>query len=234
MEIVFANGGKRFTQAGLAGRFRVAMPEGRYTVHAKFSSWSDDSPQAAMVFDPVEVEAGGPAITIRARIGETIEGRVLGPAGAKLGGLRVEAALPATGDRGPRRVRTTTTDAEGRFVLYGLQGGPFELSVIGKDLPLLFDPAHGVALGDKDVKLLGHRGFEIRGRVIFDGKPPPKVRATLYAKHGVRRRVTIAKDGTFHIQGLREGPHDLHLRAGTHNVRRTLEAGDGNVEIRLD
>ena len=60
------------------------------------------------------------------------------------------------------------------------------------------------------------------------------MRASLTHPNSRRKRAPIAPDGKFRFQGLRAGSHELRLLAAGHVIRRSIEAGDVDVVIRLD
>jgi hypothetical protein len=218
-------------QAGLSGRFRLLVPAGRYSVEASFSSYTHGSRQASMVFPSIDVEAGAPAVEIRAHLGRTIEGRIDGLPGMDLAGVNVEAAAsegPVSG-----RAMSGTTDADGRFVIVGLRDGPYTVSV--RRSAWLVDPVEGVEGGTKDLRLVVRPGVEIVGRLHWGGGPMP-TGLVVEARSGRTKALAIVRDdGTFRCEGLRPGTYVLRVAAESPRIRveREVDAPARDLTIRL-
>jgi hypothetical protein len=209
-------------------------------------------------------EARGPSLRIddgEERIG--IE--VVVPRGWEVGGVvRSSSGEPAGGAEvflspagaflhpGVRRA-VATTDSRGRFRVEGLSEGKHELrvSLVGHpdafleagagdaDLEVVLDPGHTVAGRIVDAAT----GGPIGGKAVsaWSEERPPGARSWAELLSG-RRETVSAADGTFSVNGLREGPTTLlfgddgPFRGGVHPVKilRGVPAGTGDLVVRLE
>lgn len=134
------------------------------------------------------------------------------------------------------------TDASGAFSMSDLAPGRYDLVASGP----AFVPASecGIDLGSAEdtaaVVIQLSRGMDIRGRVIEkDGSGVPRAQVVAETRDGepkLIRRASTEADGSFVVEGLREGPYGVRAEAKgftSGGIRGAVEAGATGVEIRL-
>ncbi|MAB78093.1 MAG: hypothetical protein CMJ89_01960 [Planctomycetes bacterium] len=111
------------TDAG--GRYEIScVPPGTNRVQVSADSWAEPEPRAIEI-EEKEVISG---IDFALARGKSISGRVMWPDGIPAQGSKVTASVVRTG--GWHETKSTSTAGEdGRFVLYGLESGVFEVRV---------------------------------------------------------------------------------------------------------
>jgi hypothetical protein len=232
------------------GRFTIRpLPPGRYQVHARLRGHAmTDPPEVQLRAEsPTQVQVRLPrAVQV---LGQTIDETGLPvPAAvvsvallsvssqdlAVLPGslpLAAEAAnLPAEVLNRQSLLRSTASDANGRFLLADLPAGRFRLEVSAptrlpiRPAPLSIDPGRTVDLG----RMVLHAGVATAGRVLdMDGDPLPGARIEARPLDGVSSTPFAAlagEDGFFKVY-LPRGLFSI----SAHAARRAPEVRDGVV-----
>jgi len=186
--------------------------------------------------------ANGAAATLRVVLdvaaGE-VRGRVVDPAGRAIGGAFVRCGdLAQKNERladGATamawRPETTTTGADGTFVLRHLPAGTHALAVRARGLAPSTAPIRVTAGGTTDHTVVLERGVTLVG-CATDGNGMP-LRAAIetgdWQDLGARR-IRAAADGTFRIEGLATGPLAVTASAdGMGNATTEIAAAPGET-----
>jgi protocatechuate 3,4-dioxygenase beta subunit len=172
--------------------------------------------------------------------GVRLTGRVTGPNGSGLADASVGVQPSPTGSFAMTgSMRRTTTDANGEYVLDGLDPGEETIMV---SHPKYNDVSRQVTLKGRetklDVQLEG--GQTITGVVVTDsGAPVAEAEVDAFSAGGGRHSVRTNAGGTFEIEGMRPGRYrftaakngfvegrvdDVDISAGT-PIRITLQTG---------
>jgi protocatechuate 3,4-dioxygenase beta subunit len=204
--------------SSLNGRFRITgLAPGSY----RLESWA----LTPYYCDPVVVAAGTKEVVLQARLGLTIEGRVVGIQPGD-GRFRVYA----TGET----MRSARTDREGRFVIQGLPEGRYTVAIDRRGwLP---EPQERIEAGTKDLELRALRLVGIRGKVVKpDGTPISGVSIRIASSSSYTN-----KEGRFAVEELRPGPYKIRAyrrsESGKKGTRAELHvhAPADDVVITLD
>ncbi|EDM80762.1 hypothetical protein PPSIR1_12803 [Plesiocystis pacifica SIR-1] len=166
--------------------------------------------------------------------GATIEGLVVDGEGRPLPRMLVlgKRLADEDDDSGPtaRSVRSQPTDAEGRFVIRGLERGTYELELGGSAAPQLPEPVEVVVASDRvgDVRIEAPVAGTVRGRVVgSDGGVPPSLTVTAYGEAGGWRDTHSDDEGRFELTGL--GPD--RYRVAALDGRWQIEVGEATVAL---
>ncbi len=242
------------------GAFRIdEIPVGAYRADA---TWGLDRGAAS---DVVSVRAGGTE-TVRVEVtsGSVIEGKVLDAQGVAIYGAFVNAYDPQNRGGGSRQMIRSTyarSDAEGRFVLRSVVGGPWTISASASGFGQ--KSVAGIAVGDRSVELrLASLGW-IDGVVTADGSPfqgafTVSIQSTSpqgpqgnedfgwragpggWGYGGGREETFTSADGAFTFRGVAAGSwkvnvttQDDWIPASNPEVAVNDGRGAGPVEIRL-
>ncbi|MEM8882916.1 MAG: carboxypeptidase-like regulatory domain-containing protein [Planctomycetota bacterium] len=244
--------GRSRSSSDTHGRFRLrGLADGAHVLRVEPQ---ETQLHGASSFRPVTargVEAGRDDVVIRISDGRTIRGRILDHTGAPLSRARVTLLPPPPPEEpgiGSRpHTPETTTDADGRFLLRGLEPGPVELAVFRRGaMPLVF-----VVKGDEagDQRLAA--GESVRG-VLRDagGKPAAKRWLHLKLKEPARsadvepwrrdwRRFLswfetwTEVDGSFVFEGLPAGEYELTQRGGKDLTPMRVTTGTDGLALQL-
>ncbi len=215
-----------FTQTGL-------LP-GTYSLKATAEGAADS--------DPVEAEAGGPAVTLRLAQAFSISGTVRLRQGAGLGNVRVRAKLEGKeNDNGWDN--STSTNREGRFEIRDLPAGTYEVLVEagwGTGRPNLVPvTVKGVVAGTGDLLVEAEEGLKISGTVLkADGTPVPEgwIGASRIPAPGETDGASNANaavvEGKFELVGLKPGKYRLNV-GGQNLPGKQVEAEAGGENVRI-
>jgi protocatechuate 3,4-dioxygenase beta subunit len=153
-------------RTGADGAFVLqGLVPGRYSLQAEAEGVADG--------EPVQAEAGGPAVTLNLAQAYVIAGVVRAKRGQPLSNVRVRATRDGGGGNG-----SANTNREGRFEMRDLPAGTYEVRAepgwgVGSSRPNLVPViAEGVPAGSTDVLLEAEEGLRITGTVVRgDGTP---------------------------------------------------------------
>ncbi len=161
--------------------------------------------------------------------GAGLSGRVTDAESNALAGImvsiRYEYEKGAQRQRGgiERTMQSVTSDAEGRFAMWGLKQGNFRVTA---SVPGSYSTSVVAASGSTDVTVVVKQGARVRGRVMCDGEPVAGawIRAS---QSGAGRALglasaTSAKDGSFELGPL--PPEDPFKLSITHNEYRSYKS----------
>ncbi|HEU4395448.1 MAG TPA: sigma-70 family RNA polymerase sigma factor [Planctomycetota bacterium] len=133
---------------------------------------------------------------IRLRRGRALRGRITGPEGAPIAGVRV--SVPVT----PQRLASANSGADGAYGLEGLPPGAASVRVVAKGWILAEGAGDGAASVDLAAEGESVRDFvlarapSVEGRVV-DGEGSPVAGARVEVRPGGQGSVFTAADGTF-------------------------------------
>ncbi|MCU0728108.1 MAG: carboxypeptidase-like regulatory domain-containing protein [Planctomycetes bacterium] len=195
----------------------------------------------------VEVVAGG-SITVDVRLdaGESIRGRILDAAGAVVAGAAVEVEAwtkPWPADPAWRAVpfqhpgaSRAVSAGDGTFTLAGLSPGSHRLLVSAEGFAAR--AVDGVEAGTPDFTIVLERTGSLSGMVTVSetGEPVPLARISLDRQD---REVAVSgRDGSFRVEGVTAGEHELDVRAvGFVGARAKVAAepgrDTGGLDVRL-
>ena len=161
--------------------------------------------------------------------GVGISGRVTDAEGNALAGvtvsIRYENEKGARRQRGgtERTMQSVSSDAEGRFAMWGLKQGNFRVTA---RVPGHYSTSVVAASGSTDVTVVVKPGARVRGRVMSDGAPVAGawIRASQSGAGRARglATATSAKDGSFELGPLPpEDPFEISI---THNEFRSYKS----------
>jgi hypothetical protein len=187
---------------------------------------------------------GGDAITVKLWRRRTLAGTVRLADGSAVTGAFV-AVVAAGSGQGSENART---DATGRFRFDEVRDG--RLAVVVQPTPdspsFLTKEFEDVAAGDMGLDLVVDPGLTVAGRIVDgDGRPVPRMHVVplAVANESARRSGHIfsavsGADGTFVVNGLPSGRHDLNVydafdEAGgwLPEMRKGVEAGTADLVV---
>ncbi len=210
--------------ADAAGAFVLdGIKPGRVELYASAPGFLDGEPTPADLASGDEVET-----ELRVRVAATVEGTVLTPASRPVEGAMVTAMpsgmMPRFGRRGgpAGQFGGAQTDAEGRFVIEGLEPGT-EVAVEARWEGEVSDRRVAVA-GKQDAPLalvLRTRG-RIEGRVLGAENVDVAAQVVCQGAPAGRGDATADLEGTFEVRGLPAGTYACIAIAG--------DAGEGRAD----
>jgi protocatechuate 3,4-dioxygenase beta subunit len=139
--------------------------------------------------------------------------------------------------------RTSITDRKGAFRVTGLAAGTWSIDVRppwSSELNIKAKRVDGIAGGAKDVRVAVEQGGAISGRVCdpqgkgiqmawINANPMPKEGVNLTGNEW--RYAQTRADGTFTINGLGEGPYQVHVNANAGGGKSYRPARTDNVAV---
>jgi hypothetical protein len=194
-------------EAGPDGRFALEMvPAGQHRLGVVAPGHAVQMVDVAVRGAERQVDVGD----VRLEVGLAIRGRVRDRSGQPVEGAMLRAT-PARRWEGP--LPTALSEADGSFVLAGLQQTPYRIMADAADYARADQPAEP---GGDPVEIVLERGALITGRVVDDRSRTIEDFSVVAhpVEQGAFRRfprpsdVTIA-DGQFTMQGLAEGAYAL-------------------------
>jgi hypothetical protein len=180
----------------------------------------------------------------------TLAGSVLGPDGVGAAGLEVMLVVYSapSGSRAPADVRSTETDAEGRYRFDHVRGGSYRLRIGGvgeppETVPLGVRVLEGIEIDEQE----GLEGFDVRlepaatitGRVSDpSGEALPGVSIRVLDETGhdtfLWANVTTDPQGAFRMPGVGAGRVRVIASTGDASTDRTVEVAPGEaLEVEL-
>jgi protocatechuate 3,4-dioxygenase beta subunit len=206
---------------------------GKYRVTATADGSADS--------DPVEVEAGGPAVSLRLGAAYTISGIVRSRQGGPLSNVRIRA----TREGGNGENESANTNRDGRFEVRDLAAGTYEVLAeagwgAGSSRPNLI-PAKvsGVTAGTQDLLIEVEEGLRISGVVLLgDGTPVAEgwANANQVMKAGDKGAPVSASgpvlDGKFDLAGLVPGRYTVGV-GGNNLPYKTVQADAGASDVKI-
>jgi hypothetical protein len=200
------------------------LPAGKALLSAEADGWLSRSGIELVLAEGVDVQ--GQDIVLER--GSEVAGTVRWPSGQPAAGARVRVGK--TQHEGwPAFQSDATCDEAGRFVLSGLQEGPFELGAQAtppgdaatQRVPGAWSAiARGVRAGDHEVELLLEAPLSLAGHVVDDlGQPVQSFHVDADSLDLPRWLLDVpgqdieAEDGAFQLDGLRAGSWKLSAKA---------------------
>ena len=186
-------------------------------------------------FDQVSAADKGRVFELES--GQRVAGTVVDGEGAPV----ARCVIRVTVDGSPST--WVTSDAEGAFLVGGLESGEIRLTVTESDQNLIEGESVVATPGARSVRLVAERGLSIEGRILDrDGRPVRGVWTQAFDEEGNTAfgSATMSEEGVFAIRGLRAGTYTLRVlrsREGEEPavlaVRAGVEAGAKDVTIEV-
>lgn len=165
-------------------------------------------------------EDGQTELPLELRPAPRVTGRVLGPDGEPLAGVKVRESKRLGGGPVARDTVLAVTDRDGRFTITMLPAGRVQLVLVHsshavQELDIVV-PEPGMPLELADVKL--QSPVEVHGRVVRGGQPLPG--AVVFANRGqlIADYAVTDANGDFHLRKLGPGRYRLRARFSTARV----------------
>lgn len=224
---------EQYARTDAEGRFEVhGLPLetiGLYVQHTEHQ----DTKIEVMPSAPAEAKE----ISVRLKRGASVVGRIIDASGSPLVGEQVNLAA------GWFDVRSTYTDAEGRYRIdavtpgsYSVTTGPYEAGARGLRKSGINVGDEGEVVVDFEVPAAGGR---LGGVVQLGGKPLPGARVTIVDDRGAEKAVNVTSDesGRFLAEGLQYGSVRVTARTAqglSGSARGTVVEGDAPAEVTVD
>ncbi len=248
------------TTTGPDGRFELrSLAEGQYTVNATrklgpHNLWTSRETDSLKLVTLAAGEQKRELVLVVKRGGRIIEGRVFGPDGKPVAGVKVVANHESEGRSwkppGHQLQFVGTSREDGGFRIDDVDAGTYWLWAILPGHPEFIEK--GVTAGRTDVRLVLPAGAAVAGHVVdHDGKPladyslwvlpAPTANETQEQKWkrmeaGQQAPLRVRDpSGAFSVAGLDTGPFELRVTAaaGGANLPVSLTAGETKAGLKL-